>query len=177
MYQFGHELNEGEKVVWQGQPETNAWFSPADIFLVPLGFLLLALLFLSFMGNGEGLSVVGIAIILLGIYVAAGRYIVKYYKKKQTHYAITDRRIMIIVEFMGRTVKSTYIDALADVNVTKQADGVGTITFGRSSFVSSIFANSGMDIFGKDGRGELLAFFDIKDAETVARLLETLRKK
>ena len=103
------ELTSGESVLWTGQPNQSKIFHKEDAFLVP--FSLLWGGFAIFWEAGvAGLwpsgprshetwifgVIWGIPFVLIGQYFIWGRCLYAAWKKKRMHYAVTDRRVIVV---------------------------------------------------------------------------------
>jgi hypothetical protein len=183
---FQGELLNGEKILWEGQPDRSILFTKADIFLIPFsalwfGFVLfwsgsvfflvpknhpVDILFLAF----------GTFFFLIGFYYAIGRFIYKKIKKDRTYYAVTNKRIIIIYKLFGRNVVTANINTLPSINKSINAKGGGTLIFTTTNLNQSIYANTGLDLFGW-GAQDILAFYDIKNVEEVYKKITTLQIK
>jgi len=185
---FLQDLLKDERIQWSGQPETSVVFSPADIFLVPFSLLwggfaifweISVLCIGSKSGSGSSLAfpLFGIPFVLIGLYFIFGRFLLKNFKKKKTYYAITDKRVIVLTEMMGRNVQAAFIDHIPSVNKSIRANGIGTIRFGSSNMMSSMYGNTGMELFGAAYGQDVPVFYDIKEANKVYNLVMGLRTK
>ena len=94
-------LRHGETVMWQGSPDPSLRFGPADLILIPFftlwgGFALIWNI--AVWGSGAPLpfKLFGIPFLAIGSYVTVGRFMVAARRKRQTTYAITTERAIII---------------------------------------------------------------------------------
>ena len=190
---FDEYLLKDEKVLWKGQPETSVIFTRADIFLVPFslmwgGFAIfweLGVLGISFMASNSSsnnnppifFALFGIPFVIIGLYFIFGRFIYKRKQKEKTWYLVTNKRVIVINNFWGTKVDSANIDSIPSYNKSTRSDGIGSITFGNSSFLGGMYANVGMDFFGSFYGPIPPTFFDIKDAESVFKKVQELRNQ
>lgn len=183
------DLMEGEDVLWAGQPDHRVLFAPADRFLVPFSLLwggfavfwetsvILSLL------NGEERSgnggslwffvLFGIPFVLMGLYLIAGRFLYKRYKKKRTLYAVTNRRVMELTRAFGRRLNASFIYQLPAIGKSESDQGMGTIRFGNAPFLAQDYSNTGLDFFGNVGSLPV-TFFDIRDVGYVYNLVNQM---
>ncbi len=192
---FRDDLISGENILWSGQADPSINFNKADIFLMPFGivFVLFALgyvhqtmgtlnLSLNQIVTADTNALPNLALsalfFLMGAYNLVGRFIVKKWRKKNTYYAVTNKRILIASRFLGHSLQSEYINALSGVTKNSRACGTGTLVFQSPSIQTNIrrggsvdFQNAGM-IFR---RTNVPAFFDIKDADKVYKIVSDLR--
>ncbi|MGB8647262.1 MAG: PH domain-containing protein [Anaerolineae bacterium] len=128
------ELMSGEKLLWAGRPRRGLVLRSGDVYTIPLGFLYLG--FAVFWETWVTLNGVycftlfGAPILLAGLYVAIGRFILDIWKRAQSYYGVTDRRVIIVTRLLKLNVKSLDLHALGDFSWDKSEDGRGTITFG-----------------------------------------------
>ncbi|MEN6520040.1 MAG: hypothetical protein ABFD46_02670 [Armatimonadota bacterium] len=174
-------LDEDELILWTGKPDTHILLTPADVLLVPVSILI----GISFINRGlkyifggidigyAVLAVWGTLFILMGGYLMLGRLFYKIWRKKRTHYALTNRRILVYAR--GRRMVAEEILQIPALGRSVRTNGSGTITFGPSPFTASWCGNTGMNCLAGFDHWDLLGFHDIKDANHVYAILETLR--
>ncbi len=187
------ELLGGERLLWTGQPDPRVIFERVDIFLVPFsllwgGFALVweaGVLGLGVFGEGHRSAVPwffvlwGIPFVLVGLYFIAGRFFYKAWRKRRTYYALTNKRALVLVEGRGRTLRACFLSAVPTINKSVRSSGVGTITFGNTSW-ASMYDNTGMDFFGAMGAlgaDSTVRFNDVRDADRVYGLAMAARKE
>ena len=181
---FQDELQQGERILWSGQPETSAIFTSADFYLVPFSILWggFAIFWEAMVINtigkttcgrnaGVGGALFGIPFVFMGLYFIFGRFIWKNYKKRRTYYAVTDKRVIVLTMLMNKNIQADFIDRIPTINLSTRPDGIGTITFGNTPGVSGMYGNTGMDFFGSFYGQGAPVFYDIKDAEQVYRMV------
>lgn len=188
MYQnlFGDELLKDEKILWTGQPETSVRFTRSDVFLIPFsGFF--GIFSMTWMGmalraaaSGSQPSVAimplfGVPFILMGLYLMFGRFWYKALKKRNTYYALTNKRVMSLTKLFGVRLNAMYINAIPVINKTIGGSGTGTLIFGNLIYPASMYANTGLDFLGYYGGSGAIAFYDIRDAEGVYQQIARLR--
>ena len=187
------ELLAGERLLWTGQPDPRVIFERVDIFLVPFsllwgGFALAweaGVLGLGVFGEGHRSAVPwffvlwGIPFVLVGLYFIAGRFFYKAWRKRRTYYALTNKRALVLVEGRGRTLRACFLSAVPTINKSVRSSGVGTISFGNTSW-ASMYDNTGMDFFGAMGAlgaDSTVRFNDVRDADRVYGLAMAARKE
>jgi len=94
-------LQPGESMLWTGRPDPRVFFTAADAYLIPFSMLWLS--FTIFWedsvirsGGPAFARIFGVPFILIGVYMLVGRPIQARYVRKQTVYAITDRRAIVM---------------------------------------------------------------------------------
>ena len=189
--QFRDDLLKDERVLWVGQPETSVLFMGADIFLVPFsllwgGFAIfweLSVLF-AFFPVREGKSAVpiifllfGMPFVIIGLYFIFGRFVYKNWKKRNTYYAVTNKRVLVLAKLFSRSLNAANIDTVPTINKTIRSDGIGTIKFGNVNWMVSMYGNTGMDFFGSFWGADIPTFYDIKDVNKVHEIVNELRNR
>jgi hypothetical protein len=112
-------------VLWRGGPDPEVNFGPEDKFLIPLslmwgGFAVFWEIGASEVGSGLG-SIVGIPLVVTGLYLIFGRFVYKRWSRRRTRYAISDQRIIVIRQG-GRHVQ---LMARADpFQITRRRDDI-----------------------------------------------------
>jgi hypothetical protein len=175
---FNSQLLDGEEILWTGQPRQGLILTGRDALLIPFsllwgGFALFwETLVLSQKHAPAIMKIWGIPFVLAGIYVIVGRFFVDAYVRKRMHYAITNRRIMILRAPPFAAFTSLQLDRLSELTVAERANGQGTITFGQPSRG-----------FGRNGFASLTPaldatpkFIHIDDAQTVYRAVQRAMK-
>lgn len=143
---LSEELETGEKLIWTGQPYQGLRFSWFDLYAVPFGlfFFGFAIVWsiLAFRG-APPFALFGIPFILVGAYMAFGRFIIEAKQRARTYYAITDRRIIIVTGLFTRTVRSLDLSTLQNVSVSEKKNGRGTVEFAGKTGFERLFGQFG----------------------------------
>ncbi len=175
---FQKDLFEGERIQWVGQPESHILFTRTDLFLVPFSIVWSGfVIYWETLAWESGLFAVclGLPLFLIGLYFLFGRFFYKIWKKKNTYYAVTNKRILILTKkFFTRSFRATYLNTIPNIDKSVRSDGIGTITFGNQSPWDSWYANTGMDFFGPHYGREVPTFYDIKDANRVYKMVNEM---
>ena len=112
------ELETGERILWAGQPRQGLRFSLFDLYAVPFGlfFFGFAVVWTVMAYRGFPLfALFGVPFLLVGTYVAFGRFFVEARQRAKTYYAVTNRRMIVVSGLVNRTVKSLDLSTLHDV--------------------------------------------------------------
>lgn len=175
------QLGPGEWIEWAGAPDPTRHFNGGDIFLIPFSIFWCAFaLFWEGAVISEGnpaFMLWGLPFVAVGLYITVGRFFYKARRRRRTAYAVTNRRVMSVVQRRnGAAVDARYLHALAGISTTANARGLGTIDFDNSSGTRALnwWADSGMSFFGTPNVRAGLCFLDIADATAVAALAEQL---
>jgi hypothetical protein len=187
---FHSELLNEETIQWVGQPDPSIIFTKSDIFLVPFSLIwggfaifweVMALGFTSQGAKGEGAPLIfplfGIPFVAIGLYIIFGRFLYKSWRKRRTYYAITDKRILILILGKGRNVQAMFIRDIPTINKSINSRGQGTIVFGNINLQTAMYTNTGMDYLGAFAASAVPAFYDIRDANTAYEIVNRLRNQ
>lgn len=181
---FANELLRGETLLWTGRPGPPL-FSPADALLVPFslfwgGFAIFWEVGVLGSGKAGGqpppfpFALFGVPFVLLGLYFVFGRFFYKVWRNKRTYYAVTNERVLVLVEGPIRKVRAVFIRNVPTIAKRVGTGGRGTLRFGVASGfggLATMYENSGMEFLAWSA-GELPpAFFDVPDAERVYQLV------
>jgi hypothetical protein len=133
---FQNELQQGEKILWTGQPDPSILFTRYDVFLIPFsllwgGFTIFWEIGVLSWGTPTFFALWGIPFVLIGLYLIFGRFIYKNYQKKKTYYAVTNQRVLILSGFNSRNLQAEFIKQISAINKDVRANGSGTIRFGN----------------------------------------------
>ena len=168
---FADDLHPGERILWAGQPG-GALLSKADFFVIPFSLAWAGGVFAFaasaiFAGRPQDILFF-VPFLLAGVYLTIGRFVIKYRYRKGTVYAVTDERV---IERRGRTVRFLALAQLPSVDVTSRGDR-GTVAFGLVDRATEQFINTGLGGWSRTGA---LAFFDIREPQRVAGIIEGAR--
>jgi hypothetical protein len=73
--------------------------------------------------------------VLIGLYLLFGSFIYKNYKKKRTYYAVTNQRVLILINSFNKKVESKLISQIPVLSKTTNKDGIGTIQFDNTGYM------------------------------------------
>src|SRR5258706_12502268 len=125
----------GERIVWDGRPLRHRVFRRTDVLLVP--FSLLWCGFAVFWESGVLSSgapffsaLWGALFVLVGLYVVAGRLVVRVVSSRRTRYTITARRVRVHGGWSGGRLRTEYLSSLPPPVITEEPDGSGSLAFG-----------------------------------------------
>ena len=165
-----------ETLLWTGRPDPSRHLDASDLFLVPFS-LLWGGSVISFevgaLAQGDAsLALFGIPFVVIGLFLIAGRFLVKARQKRSTVYGLTAARALVATgstSFREAPVRRT------PVGRRRSRDGRHlTVTFGATSSwaANTSYANTGLDVFGtSDGP---LAFYDVADVTGLQAALRAL---
>jgi hypothetical protein len=116
-------LRPGEELIWQGAPTQSFTIARADTFAIP--FTIAWFSFACFWTIGASLAdgpvagFMGLPFLAIGIYVVAGRFLVKRYQHRHTAYGVTQDRAMIVTPRSFRDLQLRGVP----LNVERSRDG------------------------------------------------------
>lgn len=140
------DLLEGERVIWAGRP---SWRSMIAFYLTwgLVGLLPLAAgIVLDQTGNADrGIEYGAIATVVVLLLVALSGWL----RRIDTHYTVTDRRIVIRHGIVSRKEQSAHLDRIQNVNVSQgvieRLLRVGTVDFDTAGTTDSDFRFAGIN--------------------------------
>jgi hypothetical protein len=141
-----HDLLPGERVLWSGSPKPGIRIQGRDLVNLPFGcvftgFALFWTTMAFVMTRSAGtrgpfrifFPLFGLPFILVGLYVIFGSVLVRAAQAKKTAYAITDRRLITVVEGGNRTVNAIDLERILSTTLYEGKDGSGSIAYSISS--------------------------------------------
>jgi hypothetical protein len=95
-------LRPGEQLLWCGRPDTAVVFTAADIIAIPFSIVWLGIAIawqagVRASGAPAAFRDLGVPFLLIGLYLVAGRFITRLFRKRKTVYGITSQRVIIQV--------------------------------------------------------------------------------
>ncbi|MBI5373937.1 MAG: hypothetical protein HZA77_00770 [Candidatus Schekmanbacteria bacterium] len=153
------EIDSDEQLIWSGKPQQGILFRSSDIFMIPFSLLwggfaifweVMAITSTRKTPNSVDnvFSLFGIPFVLVGLYMIFGRFIVEAIQRNKTYYGITNQRVIIVSDLIGKRVKSLNLRTLSDVSLIEKSNGKGNITFGQDSIWSTWFNMGAMPGIG-----------------------------
>lgn len=130
------KLQPGEQLIWSGHPITGVEGQLADFWLVPLGLLLagyaLHWMWSAQAAGGYSASLLGVPLLLVGLYLAGGRLLYRAHQRAHTAYFITSERVLIQSGLLFKQATSFDLNRLPPLTLVEKPDRTGTILFGTS---------------------------------------------
>lgn len=144
--EFNRYLNSNEKVIWSGKPKSGLIFRKSNLYqfvfgLCWLGFTVFWLQLAQ--EESEEMAMVGIPMAIVGVYLAFGKFFTDALIRSNTHYAITQERIIVKYGIFNKTLNAYHIRSMTDLKHTEKADGSGSITFGTSEEFTPLHESPG----------------------------------
>ena len=180
------ELMSGESLQWAGMPNPSVVFHSDDWFMVPFSLLWggFAIFWeagvLGYWQNGTKahpaptfMVLWGIPFVIAGQYIIWGRFLWEAWLKRRTHYAVTNRRVLILQEGWKRHIRSCDLESIPEIN--REGERSGTLWLGPRSLFSGKRGTRARSWsrFDVDSPAPILA--DIEDLDFVYPLLRDLR--
>ena len=165
------ELEQGEKILWQDQPQPYYFSSRSVSNLVGgmIAFCIISTVFFNIFrytpeltGITEIVVILFMVIFLVGVVAAISSPLMQYRRLKKTVYLLTNRRVTEIVVRRKPRIHSWPIDSITQIRLEEQTSSLGNVEIVQ-----------GVRIIGDDP-GEQKGFFSIKRAGEVARQLNRL---
>jgi hypothetical protein len=184
------DLMPNESILWAGQPSGRVIFHREDMLLIP--FSLLWGGFAIFWEAGVTGFVTpqksnapwffvfwGIPFVLVGQYLIWGRFLYAAWLKARTHYAVTNRRVIVVQNGWSRKFAATYIESLPTLVKEGGTTGIGILRFAPAPRLWSTGSgkNRGWGAWNGMTVGEIPTFMDIPDVDYVYRLVSDQREK
>ena len=194
---------DGEKILWEGQPNPSVRFAKIDMFLAPFSLLWAAGVLSAFVpifiqttgySNPKHSEPVGLLVALMisgflvfiGFYISIGRFWVKAAIKRKTHYAITNERALSYCSFNGKKFRSRELGQISSISYEKWLGGNTQLIFEEEKRKQSLFSiptnteaytNTGMELFWPEPPGGSLIFHDIQNVEHVHRIASEAKRR
>jgi hypothetical protein len=135
---FTGRLLDGETLVWSGRPGQGLRLTSRDGLLIPFslmwgGFAVFWEATVMRTSAPFFFRLWGVPFVLIGLYLIAGRFAVDAWVRGKTHYAVTNRRILIARSPPFGNFISLNLNRLPDVELQEDATGRGTLRFGPAS--------------------------------------------
>ena len=135
---FHGRLLSGERIVWRGAPGRGILFTARDLYLVPFslvwcGFAIFWTVSATGMHAPDFFTLWGTMFICIGLYFVAGRFVVDAWIRRGSHYAVTDRRILILRGAPFGKLIAVSLTQLPDISISERGNGQGTIRFGAET--------------------------------------------
>jgi hypothetical protein len=171
---FESEIEPGEKILWQGRPDaTRAGLKLVPVLVFAIPWLAFSIFWVVGAADykvpdlskpGGFFPLFGLPFVLVGLFLLSVPYL-GYRTAQRTVYAVTSKRVLILI--LGRTRKTTsyYPKDVKALEVTVRSNGKGDVVFAREIWR------------GRRGSTNTtpIGFFGIDDPEAVKRLMAHLK--
>ncbi len=165
----------GERILWQGRPAPGPFSMRGAWYAIPFslmwgGFAIFWEVGAITSGAPFFFWLWGIPFVLIGIYMIFGRIWVARREARNTTYAITDRRVLILGGAFRRSLTSIDLLNMPAAQVDEGRDGSGSITFGSGGMFR---LPPGWPLMGRYRNAPSIA--SIPDVRRVFETLQTAR--
>jgi hypothetical protein len=130
-------LSTNERPIWAGGPQRGIVLQSTDLLQVPIGLFFLAFALFweySVLSIPRGAPTVfalwGLIFVVVGLYLAVGRFFYDALLRSRTSYGLTNHRVLILTALGPARLVSRDLENLGPVTVVERPDRRGTITFG-----------------------------------------------
>jgi hypothetical protein len=134
---FADRLTNGERIVWSGRPGQGLISMPDDAFNVPISLLFLGFFIYVSVIGWPAFTLFGMLAICVALYWTVGRFLIDARIRRRTHYAVTDRRVLIARPSPYRSVswpqpifREVQLNQRPDISLIEHRGGRGTVRFG-----------------------------------------------
>ncbi|GIF41513.1 hypothetical protein BC793_111126 [Actinoplanes xinjiangensis] len=134
----------GERVLWEGAPMRHRLFRRTDVLLLPFsvvwcGFAIVWLV-RALRSDGAGLfPLFGVPFVIVGVYLVAGRFLVRALASRRTVYTVTDGRVVVRGGPTGARLTTAYLRDLPPPVIAERPDGSGSLAFGGFPGIGDVF--------------------------------------
>ncbi|QKV78539.1 PH domain-containing protein [Amycolatopsis sp. Hca4] len=134
------ELLPGERVLWAGEPVHRPLYVAADGVIAPAGLVLAAaaLWYLLTQQPNGLVPAAAVVALVLGLYGAVGRSVLRYLALGRTTYAVTDSRIIARSGLFRQRERSSELAGLPAPALKAGPSRTGTLSFGGPGTVTLI---------------------------------------
>ncbi len=175
------QLEPGEIIEWQGKSDASKMLAYGDYMYIPF-----SIMWCGFVCYWEYLVIVnqyplvfhilGIPMALIGLYMAVGRYVYKYYKKKNSCYVLTNLRVIEAYEDPKIGYKEKKLTDIGRMLRFVERNGSGTLVFDDINPAYMMKLNDGMEQVRRKTK-KIIGFYDIPDAEALYERIQVLKEE
>jgi len=166
-----------ERIIWAASPARFPVFDATDLVMVPFslvwcGFMVFWEVQVFAMNGPTFFKLWGLLFLVAGLYLVAGRLVVRWLTLRGTVYTVTNRRIIVATTTLGFSREnSRYLDRLDPPVLKESANGVGTIRFGSTDLLARLTAARAWNL----GRTRPIELREIASASYVRDLIASAR--
>lgn len=179
--QIEQRLDTDETIVWQGKSDPKKMFAYGDAMYIPF-----SLMWLGFVIIWEYSTVtyhypwvfhlLGVPMVIVGLYMAFGRFIYKRYKKTNSCYVLTNKRAIEAYDAAWLGYKEKSLKDVGRMVRFVEKDGYGCLIFDDINPAYMMKLNDGMERFRRKTR-KVIGFYDIPDAEALYKEVQRLKEE
>lgn len=169
-----------ETIEWHGKSERKKMIGYSDYMYIPfsimwLGFICVWEYNVIVVQYPLVFHLLGVPMLLAGLYMTIGRFIYKVYKKKNSCYIITNQRVIETYEDPRLGYKEKAIKEIGRMVRFIEKDGVGTLVFDDINPAYIMKLNDGMEPFRRRTK-KVIGFYDVKEAEKLYEMIQRLKE-
>lgn len=170
----------GETIAWQGKSESKKMIGYSDYMYIPfsimwLGFVCVWEYNIIVVQYPLVFHLLGVPMLLAGLYMAIGRFLYKAYKKKNSCYIITNKRVIETYDDSRLGYRERAIKDIGRMVRFVEKDGVGTLVFDDINPAYIMKLNDGMEPFRRRTKN-VMGFYDVKDAEYLYEMIQKFKE-
>jgi hypothetical protein len=136
------DLEPGERLLWTGRQPPELRFDVREVGSVVACLALIATILTCwnaiFEGGPRFFAAYGVLIAALAVYNISFRYALELALRRNTKYALTTERMLIVLGFLERRTISMDLETLSDLTLSERPGGGGTIRFGQRSKLAAV---------------------------------------
>ncbi|GAB5492450.1 MAG: hypothetical protein Phog2KO_26650 [Phototrophicaceae bacterium] len=165
---FNAYLLQNENILWMGKPSPWSLLSSSDVFLIPFSLMWggFAIFWMMAASGAGGFSLFGLPFVLIGQYFIWGRFVHAHLRRKQTIYAISNHRVLILKTLGGQQLESYPLSQIPAIIWRGK-----NIYLGETPTLFSASRSNGMAVWSSDTLPGLYGLYDVED---VYQLLQEL---
>lgn len=178
-YWLADLLQGDEPVLWTGHPDPKRILNTRDIIVIPF-FLAVAIPITLILPDSYRIHLLsGLVWAAIILYVAIGRFYMRYREKQHTHYILTGKRVMILLRKGDSVIikESIPFEAMIALTHSQKTDELGTLAFEQVMPSKHRLVQEKYDLgLQKEVfSSSTAAFFDITDSREVYDTINQIR--
>lgn len=172
---FAGRLLAGENVLWSGRPRQGLMLTARDALMIPFSLVWggFAIFWETAVVSSKAppfMALFGIPFVVIGLFLIFGRLPFDAWLRSKIHYALTDRRALLLRAGPWGSFKALALDRLPETTLAESAKGRGTIRFAPQATFRSGYGNGvGFWVPALDPTAQ---FLGIDDARRVFAMLQ-----
>jgi hypothetical protein len=178
---FTRWLLKDERIVWWGQPVQGLLLTSRDWLLIPLSLIwgcfmiFWEAMVLQTAGAPAFMKLLGVPVVLLGLYFMVGRFLLDAWIRRGMQYAVTNERVLISRSRPFSKFTTINLGQAPEASLSERADRRGTIRFGKQApFLDARGIGFSVWVPSLDPTPQLIA---IEDAQTVFDVIQNAAAK
>lgn len=132
---LAREITGDERLLWSGEPKQGLILRLSDVLTIPFSLLWcgFAVFWERSVLRGHApifFALWGVPFIVMGLYMVVGRFFADAALRRNTVYAVTSQRVIIVSGLFKPSIKSLNLRGLFDISLHERSDGTGTVILG-----------------------------------------------